>query len=272
MIKPNLAFKPMTMGRAKSKPSTKYNIKFVDKKALESKIREGMKKREELFLEFNTLATTNKLREQPSIDPSTNKESAKEVGNVECSEVIDISCINRNEPSEFVINYSLIEPLKEMSIAADNKCEENCEDIDEYFDTSNRNKNSACTYDEDVLVDNEGKIDEYMGRLAKVEEKYRELLRKFKEEKLCSVKHVIDKCLGEKLSGRSKSTQMSVKYKEVIDEYKKTKRLLEEQQIIESDEILKEYREFHKSLHLSLIHICRCRRYAVCRSRWSPYH
>eukprot|EP00826_Nyctotherus_ovalis_P006297 TRINITY_DN11477_c0_g1_i1.p5 TRINITY_DN11477_c0_g1~~TRINITY_DN11477_c0_g1_i1.p5 ORF type:complete len:118 (-),score=18.90 TRINITY_DN11477_c0_g1_i1:14-367(-) len=26
------------------------------------------------------------------------------------------------------------------------------------------------------------------------------------------------------------------------------------------------------ALHLSLIHICRCRRYAVCRSRWSPYH
>eukprot|EP00826_Nyctotherus_ovalis_P051010 TRINITY_DN6333_c0_g1_i6.p1 TRINITY_DN6333_c0_g1~~TRINITY_DN6333_c0_g1_i6.p1 ORF type:complete len:145 (-),score=9.68 TRINITY_DN6333_c0_g1_i6:22-456(-) len=26
------------------------------------------------------------------------------------------------------------------------------------------------------------------------------------------------------------------------------------------------------SLDLSLIHICRCRRYAVCRSRWSPYH
>eukprot|EP00826_Nyctotherus_ovalis_P013205 TRINITY_DN13530_c0_g1_i4.p1 TRINITY_DN13530_c0_g1~~TRINITY_DN13530_c0_g1_i4.p1 ORF type:complete len:204 (-),score=48.09 TRINITY_DN13530_c0_g1_i4:12-623(-) len=27
-----------------------------------------------------------------------------------------------------------------------------------------------------------------------------------------------------------------------------------------------------KKLILSLIHICRCRRYAVCRSRWSPYH
>ena len=26
------------------------------------------------------------------------------------------------------------------------------------------------------------------------------------------------------------------------------------------------------SLKLSLIHIWRCRRYAVCRSRWSPYH
>eukprot|EP00826_Nyctotherus_ovalis_P050650 TRINITY_DN6239_c0_g1_i1.p1 TRINITY_DN6239_c0_g1~~TRINITY_DN6239_c0_g1_i1.p1 ORF type:complete len:123 (-),score=46.03 TRINITY_DN6239_c0_g1_i1:7-375(-) len=24
--------------------------------------------------------------------------------------------------------------------------------------------------------------------------------------------------------------------------------------------------------NLSLIHICRCRRYAVCRSRWSPNH
>eukprot|EP00826_Nyctotherus_ovalis_P008116 TRINITY_DN12095_c0_g1_i1.p1 TRINITY_DN12095_c0_g1~~TRINITY_DN12095_c0_g1_i1.p1 ORF type:complete len:201 (-),score=41.92 TRINITY_DN12095_c0_g1_i1:17-619(-) len=27
-----------------------------------------------------------------------------------------------------------------------------------------------------------------------------------------------------------------------------------------------------KPENLSLIHICRCRRYAVCRSRWSPYH
>eukprot|EP00826_Nyctotherus_ovalis_P028475 TRINITY_DN22497_c0_g1_i2.p1 TRINITY_DN22497_c0_g1~~TRINITY_DN22497_c0_g1_i2.p1 ORF type:complete len:355 (-),score=79.66 TRINITY_DN22497_c0_g1_i2:8-1072(-) len=26
------------------------------------------------------------------------------------------------------------------------------------------------------------------------------------------------------------------------------------------------------TIGLSLIHICRCRRYAVCRSRWSPYH
>ena len=26
------------------------------------------------------------------------------------------------------------------------------------------------------------------------------------------------------------------------------------------------------SMNLSLIHIWRCRRYAVCRSRWSPYH
>eukprot|EP00826_Nyctotherus_ovalis_P001932 TRINITY_DN10366_c0_g1_i10.p1 TRINITY_DN10366_c0_g1~~TRINITY_DN10366_c0_g1_i10.p1 ORF type:complete len:262 (-),score=80.79 TRINITY_DN10366_c0_g1_i10:36-821(-) len=29
---------------------------------------------------------------------------------------------------------------------------------------------------------------------------------------------------------------------------------------------------FSKSLGLSLIHICRCRRLLTCRSRWSPYH
>eukprot|EP00826_Nyctotherus_ovalis_P030337 TRINITY_DN2420_c0_g1_i14.p2 TRINITY_DN2420_c0_g1~~TRINITY_DN2420_c0_g1_i14.p2 ORF type:complete len:137 (-),score=6.14 TRINITY_DN2420_c0_g1_i14:22-432(-) len=29
---------------------------------------------------------------------------------------------------------------------------------------------------------------------------------------------------------------------------------------------------FFTIISLSLIHICRCRRYAVCRSRWSPYH
>eukprot|EP00826_Nyctotherus_ovalis_P058010 TRINITY_DN7950_c0_g1_i14.p1 TRINITY_DN7950_c0_g1~~TRINITY_DN7950_c0_g1_i14.p1 ORF type:complete len:306 (-),score=95.41 TRINITY_DN7950_c0_g1_i14:22-939(-) len=29
---------------------------------------------------------------------------------------------------------------------------------------------------------------------------------------------------------------------------------------------------YMKDKKLSLIHICRCRRYAVCRSRWSPYH
>eukprot|EP00826_Nyctotherus_ovalis_P026959 TRINITY_DN21013_c0_g1_i1.p1 TRINITY_DN21013_c0_g1~~TRINITY_DN21013_c0_g1_i1.p1 ORF type:complete len:134 (-),score=12.77 TRINITY_DN21013_c0_g1_i1:29-430(-) len=33
--------------------------------------------------------------------------------------------------------------------------------------------------------------------------------------------------------------------------------------------VIKNHRE---PIDLSLIHICRCRRYAVCRSRWSPYH
>ena len=33
-----------------------------------------------------------------------------------------------------------------------------------------------------------------------------------------------------------------------------------------------EFSRVLEKYHLSLIHICRCRRYAVCRSRWSPYH
>eukprot|EP00826_Nyctotherus_ovalis_P063372 TRINITY_DN928_c0_g1_i2.p1 TRINITY_DN928_c0_g1~~TRINITY_DN928_c0_g1_i2.p1 ORF type:complete len:210 (-),score=60.16 TRINITY_DN928_c0_g1_i2:17-646(-) len=32
------------------------------------------------------------------------------------------------------------------------------------------------------------------------------------------------------------------------------------------------YAKISNEMKLSLIHICRCRRYAVCRSRWSPYH
>eukprot|EP00826_Nyctotherus_ovalis_P036773 TRINITY_DN3289_c0_g1_i2.p1 TRINITY_DN3289_c0_g1~~TRINITY_DN3289_c0_g1_i2.p1 ORF type:complete len:408 (+),score=115.31 TRINITY_DN3289_c0_g1_i2:73-1296(+) len=32
------------------------------------------------------------------------------------------------------------------------------------------------------------------------------------------------------------------------------------------------YAPLVSDISLSLIHICRCRRYAVCRSRWSPYH
>eukprot|EP00826_Nyctotherus_ovalis_P033469 TRINITY_DN27135_c0_g1_i1.p1 TRINITY_DN27135_c0_g1~~TRINITY_DN27135_c0_g1_i1.p1 ORF type:complete len:119 (+),score=5.29 TRINITY_DN27135_c0_g1_i1:61-417(+) len=35
---------------------------------------------------------------------------------------------------------------------------------------------------------------------------------------------------------------------------------------------LKEGIKVWTQFYLSLIHICRCRRYAVCRSRWSPYH
>eukprot|EP00826_Nyctotherus_ovalis_P062829 TRINITY_DN9152_c0_g1_i8.p1 TRINITY_DN9152_c0_g1~~TRINITY_DN9152_c0_g1_i8.p1 ORF type:complete len:185 (-),score=26.43 TRINITY_DN9152_c0_g1_i8:14-568(-) len=41
------------------------------------------------------------------------------------------------------------------------------------------------------------------------------------------------------------------------------------------ENFLKKPRNFYSKDYiskLSLIHICRCRRYAVCRSRWSPYH
>eukprot|EP00826_Nyctotherus_ovalis_P066890 TRINITY_DN9940_c0_g2_i2.p1 TRINITY_DN9940_c0_g2~~TRINITY_DN9940_c0_g2_i2.p1 ORF type:complete len:245 (-),score=63.53 TRINITY_DN9940_c0_g2_i2:51-785(-) len=38
----------------------------------------------------------------------------------------------------------------------------------------------------------------------------------------------------------------------------------------EDSDGLEDNKEAYKNYNLSLIHICRCRRYAVCRSRWSP--
>eukprot|EP00826_Nyctotherus_ovalis_P003969 TRINITY_DN10823_c0_g1_i2.p1 TRINITY_DN10823_c0_g1~~TRINITY_DN10823_c0_g1_i2.p1 ORF type:complete len:214 (-),score=25.25 TRINITY_DN10823_c0_g1_i2:11-652(-) len=41
---------------------------------------------------------------------------------------------------------------------------------------------------------------------------------------------------------------------------------------IEDSKVVASREEQRMNYRLSLIHICRCRRYAVCRSRWSPYH
>eukprot|EP00826_Nyctotherus_ovalis_P036938 TRINITY_DN3323_c0_g1_i7.p1 TRINITY_DN3323_c0_g1~~TRINITY_DN3323_c0_g1_i7.p1 ORF type:complete len:208 (-),score=43.95 TRINITY_DN3323_c0_g1_i7:17-604(-) len=42
--------------------------------------------------------------------------------------------------------------------------------------------------------------------------------------------------------------------------------------IFEATKQLSQFYSICSVSNLSLIHICRCRRYAVCRSRWSPYH
>eukprot|EP00826_Nyctotherus_ovalis_P054579 TRINITY_DN7158_c0_g1_i27.p1 TRINITY_DN7158_c0_g1~~TRINITY_DN7158_c0_g1_i27.p1 ORF type:complete len:131 (-),score=27.67 TRINITY_DN7158_c0_g1_i27:16-408(-) len=71
--------------------------------------------------------------------------------------------------------------------------------------------------------------------------------------------------------------------------FKQIKEALKDEAVLTADinsikAALEEYPEEFKSkiveklnndetnYELSLIHICRCRRYAVCRSRWSPYH
>eukprot|EP00826_Nyctotherus_ovalis_P012304 TRINITY_DN13238_c0_g1_i1.p1 TRINITY_DN13238_c0_g1~~TRINITY_DN13238_c0_g1_i1.p1 ORF type:complete len:247 (-),score=57.15 TRINITY_DN13238_c0_g1_i1:8-748(-) len=56
-------------------------------------------------------------------------------------------------------------------------------------------------------------------------------------------------------------------------EYKKDLELLEQNEETRVSIIAKSLAKFFViTQELSLIHICRCRRYAVCRSRWSPYH
>eukprot|EP00826_Nyctotherus_ovalis_P037851 TRINITY_DN3491_c0_g1_i2.p1 TRINITY_DN3491_c0_g1~~TRINITY_DN3491_c0_g1_i2.p1 ORF type:complete len:311 (+),score=72.76 TRINITY_DN3491_c0_g1_i2:136-1068(+) len=52
----------------------------------------------------------------------------------------------------------------------------------------------------------------------------------------------------------------------------KNKDLVEKIAVIESLSVKLKEKVQKAQLELSLIHICRCRRYAVCRSRWSPYH
>eukprot|EP00826_Nyctotherus_ovalis_P063824 TRINITY_DN935_c0_g4_i3.p1 TRINITY_DN935_c0_g4~~TRINITY_DN935_c0_g4_i3.p1 ORF type:complete len:458 (-),score=183.87 TRINITY_DN935_c0_g4_i3:18-1391(-) len=56
------------------------------------------------------------------------------------------------------------------------------------------------------------------------------------------------------------------------------RKFITEKDLLEAvDKVIKGYSKFSATnkymvYNLSLIHICRCRRYAVCRSRWSPYH
>eukprot|EP00826_Nyctotherus_ovalis_P021220 TRINITY_DN1680_c0_g1_i15.p2 TRINITY_DN1680_c0_g1~~TRINITY_DN1680_c0_g1_i15.p2 ORF type:complete len:110 (+),score=31.34 TRINITY_DN1680_c0_g1_i15:102-431(+) len=76
---------------------------------------------------------------------------------------------------------------------------------------------------------------------------------------------------------RKVSRPLQLRYKGVKDEeyVKSLERELEEERMMrrraesELDELKTMMRTWYK---LSLIHICRCRRSTLCRSRWSPYH
>eukprot|EP00826_Nyctotherus_ovalis_P029210 TRINITY_DN23048_c0_g1_i1.p1 TRINITY_DN23048_c0_g1~~TRINITY_DN23048_c0_g1_i1.p1 ORF type:complete len:118 (+),score=28.87 TRINITY_DN23048_c0_g1_i1:402-755(+) len=68
---------------------------------------------------------------------------------------------------------------------------------------------------------------------------------------------------------KSKSISKKVKMKDYVDIKKGLSQYFPEVKSRNKSTIGVEDR---KEEHLSLIHICRCRRYAVCRSRWSPYH
>eukprot|EP00826_Nyctotherus_ovalis_P022920 TRINITY_DN17677_c0_g1_i4.p1 TRINITY_DN17677_c0_g1~~TRINITY_DN17677_c0_g1_i4.p1 ORF type:complete len:234 (-),score=31.17 TRINITY_DN17677_c0_g1_i4:20-721(-) len=65
---------------------------------------------------------------------------------------------------------------------------------------------------------------------------------------------------GFEVKGRELYSRLYVDLELLIP--KERKRIKMEDETVEAADAMK----------LSLIHICRCRRYAVCRSRWSPYH
>eukprot|EP00826_Nyctotherus_ovalis_P020298 TRINITY_DN1635_c0_g5_i1.p1 TRINITY_DN1635_c0_g5~~TRINITY_DN1635_c0_g5_i1.p1 ORF type:complete len:575 (+),score=109.59 TRINITY_DN1635_c0_g5_i1:316-2040(+) len=63
------------------------------------------------------------------------------------------------------------------------------------------------------------------------------------------------------LKGKVEGGKIGLQFKETVNHKE-----------INMEAVLPEKAIEGKDIYLSLIHICRCRRYAVCRSRWSPYH
>eukprot|EP00826_Nyctotherus_ovalis_P028798 TRINITY_DN22704_c0_g3_i1.p2 TRINITY_DN22704_c0_g3~~TRINITY_DN22704_c0_g3_i1.p2 ORF type:complete len:113 (+),score=43.95 TRINITY_DN22704_c0_g3_i1:467-805(+) len=86
-----------------------------------------------------------------------------------------------------------------------------------------------------AAAEEKARSEEYKNRLVILEEEYQEARRKLNE-------------LANELENNNKELNGLKEINEKIEEEKNV------------------------LLDLSLIHICRCRRYAVCRSRWSPYH
>eukprot|EP00826_Nyctotherus_ovalis_P042352 TRINITY_DN4344_c0_g3_i6.p1 TRINITY_DN4344_c0_g3~~TRINITY_DN4344_c0_g3_i6.p1 ORF type:complete len:214 (+),score=53.51 TRINITY_DN4344_c0_g3_i6:61-702(+) len=134
--------------------------------------------------------------------------------------------------------------------------------------------------------------------LNKVSEKVKKRIEEWKSQRLDASKSLDDamaamKGVGQKINDFSSFIIETVK--ELVDSYRVkqlqineeiTRELSETKEEIKSelnycDEALSKCDEYTKTTsdihnlvdyYLSLIHICRCRRYAVCRSRWSPYH
>ena len=65
------------------------------------------------------------------------------------------------------------------------------------------------------------------------------------------------------LSGQA--SDIDIHAKEILRLRKITSKIL-------SDHTGQSLEKVEQDVDLSLIHICRCRRYSLCRSRWSPYH
>eukprot|EP00826_Nyctotherus_ovalis_P004165 TRINITY_DN10870_c0_g2_i4.p1 TRINITY_DN10870_c0_g2~~TRINITY_DN10870_c0_g2_i4.p1 ORF type:complete len:282 (+),score=74.72 TRINITY_DN10870_c0_g2_i4:640-1485(+) len=85
-----------------------------------------------------------------------------------------------------------------------------------------------------------------------------------------------EKALKEELNKLRQEVSMSMNAilpnsEKMQEQYKAQVKNMEDQ-LIKTEKEKDEYKEKYMEKVLSLIHICRCRRYAVCRSRWSPYH
>ncbi len=114
-------------------------------------------------------------------------------------------------------------------------------------------ESTLCSYDDVALMINADKIEEYLDKLTGIEKKYNKMFSKLREEKHSSMQVVIRKCIEEEemqeLTSRSQTKELMGRYAGVLEEYRTTKRLLKEQQLVENNELLAQYRQFHKALH-----------------------
>ncbi len=259
----------------------KCNMSMIDRKELANKIKQTMLEREkdatpkgDCSFSAKNDPTKESFLEKGAQELKESLLALPEKEGTEKQQLTDISHISKIEPSAFIENTSLIEPLKDIDAKNTSTSNYN-EGIDEYSscmenssstlpgpcNTTNlcktHNKalgeSTLCSYDDVALVKNEEKINDYLTKLAKIEKKYKKMFTLLKEEKMCNMRLLVKKCLDEKelqeLTSRGGSEEIVTKYKEMIEEYKRTKKLLKEQQLMENNEILAEYRQFHKGLH-----------------------
>eukprot|EP00826_Nyctotherus_ovalis_P004286 TRINITY_DN10916_c0_g1_i20.p1 TRINITY_DN10916_c0_g1~~TRINITY_DN10916_c0_g1_i20.p1 ORF type:complete len:409 (+),score=165.54 TRINITY_DN10916_c0_g1_i20:73-1299(+) len=103
--------------------------------------------------------------------------------------------------------------------------------------------------------------------------------RKFEENKdqIGKFQNSLQMLLTEKQKLEKEYSKFGLRTEKSIAQKKRKEELefeldLNEKNIQRTKFKLRELNALCLYLFLSLIHICRCRRYAVCRSRWSPYH
>eukprot|EP00826_Nyctotherus_ovalis_P039155 TRINITY_DN3739_c0_g1_i8.p1 TRINITY_DN3739_c0_g1~~TRINITY_DN3739_c0_g1_i8.p1 ORF type:complete len:287 (-),score=63.81 TRINITY_DN3739_c0_g1_i8:13-873(-) len=169
------------------------------------------------------------------------------------------SCSPKDEDTEPVIKFVQTKPAKESTTSKSTRKITFAEYL--FGETSGKlPKRVEAEYTDEVY-------EEYVGCLLRIKMKLASKLEDL-GQKTAAKSHTKSSKNNGKVEKESlvnagnKKTAFSI-YCKSLDPYTVSGKLIEEINFVSGDIM---------EMWLSLIHICRCRRYAVCRSRWSPYH
>ncbi len=186
----------------------------------------------------------------------------------------DISLISREEPSSllFLNNPSLLYPPKDVVVppVCDDKNEESqSENVDECpldgeivpqcanggrNDTKLLSRRCAdstlCSYNDSALAGNEDRISEYLDKLVRIDNKYKEMFARLREEKHKGMQVIISKCMmsEEENTSRGQTREIMEGYDQTLEEYRKKKQIIKQQQLAENNRLLAQYRQFHSTV------------------------